>query len=332
MLGWLIGILGDVGNALNSVGPFRSVVTTVLAVIATGILLFTLLFRAWNFSPPFDAKARRFAEWWAMIASVIVVVAIYLYHQRDPIGMDLTPVALTTCFAAFATLVVYVTLSYFMTFTGLDGERHIKGLWLDPLSKKVLKGDLADLPEERMPQGPLPRSPEDFFNGSGGNEPFVWTRMSLFLASAILLTLYFVMSIGFVGGLSALATEVGQAEARIEIGSTVLFEVDSAKLRPDALSVLAAEFRRIGAFHARRVHIVGHTDETSSEDHNQKLSHERADAVRAWMLAQPSGQPMTISAEGRGVSEPLVAEKGLSGAELTNARRLNRRVEIFLSR
>ena len=79
---------------------------------------------------------------------------------------------------------------------------------------------------------------------------------------------------------------------------------------------------------------VGHADRIASEDYNQKLSEARAQAVKDY-LAQQGARGNTITAEGKGESQPVTGDacKKL-GAERGNNKKLveclqpDRRVEI----
>jgi outer membrane protein OmpA-like peptidoglycan-associated protein len=72
------------------------------------------------------------------------------------------------------------------------------------------------------------------------------------------------------------------------------------------------------------VTIVGHTDSVGSAAGNEKLSRERAEAVKAYLVSH--GVPAEhIQASGRGESEPI------AGNETPAGRAANRRAEIFVS-
>ena len=55
----------------------------------------------------------------------------------------------------------------------------------------------------------------------------------------------------------------------------------------------------------KRIEIQGHTDNSGSADHNQTLSDQRADAVRAWLTSH-GVTPDRLVAKGFGQSKPLV--------------------------
>jgi len=70
-----------------------------------------------------------------------------------------------------------------------------------------------------------------------------------------------------------------------------------------------------------QVEVIGYTDTTGTQDHNQRLSLTRADAIRA-RLIQDKLNPNSISVAGRGELDPAVP----TGQQVSEP--LNRRVEI----
>jgi outer membrane protein OmpA-like peptidoglycan-associated protein len=60
--------------------------------------------------------------------------------------------------------------------------------------------------------------------------------------------------------------------------------------------------------------IVGHTDNTGSDEYNQKLSEDRAEAVKSYLVKKGVGE-IGISAEGKGESEPIADNNTPEGRE-----------------
>jgi len=104
----------------------------------------------------------------------------------------------------------------------------------------------------------------------------------------------------------------------------VFFDWDSAKLNPQATSVVgqaAAAYKTKGS---ARITATGHTDTTGSEAYNMALSLRRANAVKDSLVQQ--GVPATaIAVVGRGMQGLLVA----TGPNVREPQ--NRRVEIVIA-
>jgi OmpA-OmpF porin, OOP family len=104
----------------------------------------------------------------------------------------------------------------------------------------------------------------------------------------------------------------------------VYFDFDKADLLPES----KLELDRVALFLRKSTNITleigGHTDDVGSNAANQKLSEERANAVRAYLTGR-GVMGTRLKAVGYGKSKPLV--KGTSEA----ARAQNRRVEMTIT-
>lgn len=103
----------------------------------------------------------------------------------------------------------------------------------------------------------------------------------------------------------------------------VLFQHGSSDLQPSARETL---MRLVDLCHMNRgadVRLVGHTDNSGTEDYNQNLSLERASKVKDFLISE--GASNNISAQGKGESQPLNANRN------EEERRVNRRVEFFIA-
>ncbi len=119
---------------------------------------------------------------------------------------------------------------------------------------------------------------------------------------------------------------------KVTLSSDVLFEFGKASLRPEGQQKLDELAGRLGDAQVEEVVAVGHADRIASEDFNQKLSEERANAVKVY-LVDKGITPEVVKAEGKGESQP-VSECRKMGAERASNRKLvnclqpDRRVEI----
>ncbi|MGB7439297.1 MAG: OmpA family protein [Candidatus Acidiferrum sp.] len=104
----------------------------------------------------------------------------------------------------------------------------------------------------------------------------------------------------------------------------VLFETNRYALSQDAQLKLAKLAGIIQAHPGLNLAIEGHTDSTGTPDYNLKLSQQRADSVRDFLVGQGLS-PDTITAKGLGQADPVADNATAAG------RKQNRRVEIIVS-
>jgi outer membrane protein OmpA-like peptidoglycan-associated protein len=106
--------------------------------------------------------------------------------------------------------------------------------------------------------------------------------------------------------------------------SDVLFDTGSYTLRQTAREKLARIAGILLNYPGLILQAEGHTDNVGSEDYNQKLSEQRASAVRDYLVSQ--GIPASsITAVGKGFSMPVASNDTPQG------RQQNRRVELIVS-
>jgi outer membrane protein OmpA-like peptidoglycan-associated protein len=104
----------------------------------------------------------------------------------------------------------------------------------------------------------------------------------------------------------------------------VLFETGKYALSTDAQLKLAKLSGIIQAHPGLNLAIEGYTDTTGAADFNMKLSQQRADTVRQFLIAQGLSAD-TITSKGLGEADPIADNSTAAG------RKLNRRVEIIVS-
>jgi outer membrane protein OmpA-like peptidoglycan-associated protein len=110
----------------------------------------------------------------------------------------------------------------------------------------------------------------------------------------------------------------------LKLGDKVLFETDSAKILGQS-SALLEEVADTLAKHPEieEVEVQGHTDNTSTREHNQSLSDQRASAVRDW-LVKAGVAANRLVAKGYGQDKPLAPNV----TEANKAK--NRRVQFII--
>jgi outer membrane protein OmpA-like peptidoglycan-associated protein len=104
----------------------------------------------------------------------------------------------------------------------------------------------------------------------------------------------------------------------------VLFDFNKYTLKPGAREKLAKVSGILLAYPGLKLQLEGHTDSIGSDDYNLRLSQQRADAVRSFLVEQ-GVTPDSISAVGLGKDNPVASNDTASG------RQENRRVELVVS-
>jgi outer membrane protein OmpA-like peptidoglycan-associated protein len=130
-------------------------------------------------------------------------------------------------------------------------------------------------------------------------------------------------------GIQAIHAQASACEQRLATVADALFEFDKATLNPDAeqtLSVLGPEISKLGQ---HPTVIEGHTDSIGTDAHNQRLSEQRAAAVRTWLAAHRF-VAATTPIRGYGKSHPIAPNTRPDGSDDPAGRQKNRRVEVVV--
>lgn len=109
----------------------------------------------------------------------------------------------------------------------------------------------------------------------------------------------------------------------LTLPETVLFDYNSAELRPDATSTLGRVAELLNYFNKAKIGVNGHTDNTGTADFNRDLSSRRAVSV-ADALAADGVAKGRMTVTGLGESKPIASNSSDAGKQK------NRRVEIVL--
>jgi len=104
----------------------------------------------------------------------------------------------------------------------------------------------------------------------------------------------------------------------------VLFDFNKYTLKPGAREKLAKVSGILLSYPNLKLQVEGYTDSIGSDEYNQKLSEERADSVRGYLVSQ-SVSDSNVTAAGYGKSHPVADNSTNSG------RAQNRRVELVVS-
>jgi outer membrane protein OmpA-like peptidoglycan-associated protein len=106
--------------------------------------------------------------------------------------------------------------------------------------------------------------------------------------------------------------------------SDVLFDFNKFTLKPEAREKLAKVSGILLAYPDLKVQVEGYTDNVGSDEYNQKLSEERAGAVRDYLVSQEVAEN-SITAQGYGKGDPIADNTTSAG------RAQNRRVQMVVS-
>ncbi|MDE2371989.1 MAG: OmpA family protein [Burkholderiales bacterium] len=112
-------------------------------------------------------------------------------------------------------------------------------------------------------------------------------------------------------------------QLKLQVPSDISFDVGRADLKPSLRGVLDSFAQGLASDPSLHVSVVGHTDSTGTDAINDRLSLERADSVRDY-LVDHGVAAARIQTAGRGSHQPVADNATEAG------RAQNRRVEIFL--
>ena len=102
----------------------------------------------------------------------------------------------------------------------------------------------------------------------------------------------------------------------------IYFDFNSAVIKPTSYPVLDDAAKVLKAKPKMRVEISGHTDSIGSDSYNQKLSYQRANAVRDYLIRYHNVDPSRLIGVGYGEGQPIADNRTKAGRDL------NRRIEF----
>lgn len=103
----------------------------------------------------------------------------------------------------------------------------------------------------------------------------------------------------------------------------IQFDFNSDKIKPSSHEIINNLGEALRKNTDLRIRIVGHTDNVGKDDYNKQLSAKRAEAVKAYIIANFEISPDRVQTEGKGAASPTVANTTEDG------RAKNRRVEFI---
>lgn len=112
----------------------------------------------------------------------------------------------------------------------------------------------------------------------------------------------------------------------MQLQGDVLFDTNQAVIKPAAQESLKKVALILATFPDGKVTVTGYADSRGSDAVNLKLSRDRAEAVKTWLLAKSGASSERITALGMGEEAPAASNETAAGREL------NRRVEISVAK
>ncbi|MDO8284197.1 MAG: OmpA family protein [Rhodoferax sp.] len=106
---------------------------------------------------------------------------------------------------------------------------------------------------------------------------------------------------------------------RVQFSADSLFTFDKAVIRPDGKTALDVFAKDLQGTRYSTVSVEGNTDRLGSDAYNQKLSQERADAVKGYLIANAGIDGNKISSIGRGESNPVTKPGDCKGSNANAA-------------
>jgi outer membrane protein OmpA-like peptidoglycan-associated protein len=111
----------------------------------------------------------------------------------------------------------------------------------------------------------------------------------------------------------------------LRLPADVLFDFDSAQLKPAADALLGQAVAMITKYPEADIHIDGFSDSFGQADYNQTLSQQRAEAVQAWLQQRIAQAAYKFKSQGHGSTGFIASAQGS-----IEQQQPNRRVEILI--
>ena len=111
----------------------------------------------------------------------------------------------------------------------------------------------------------------------------------------------------------------------LRLPADVLFDFDSATLKPEASTLLGQAVGMITKYPSADIQIDGYSDSFGKPDYDQTLSQQRAQAVQSWMQDRVSQAGYKFRSQGHGSTNFIVPTSGS-----IDQQQPNRRVEILI--
>ena len=117
---------------------------------------------------------------------------------------------------------------------------------------------------------------------------------------------------------------------KITLDADALFDFDKAVLRPEGRATLDGFVGKLNGVDIQKINATGHTDRFGSDRYNHTLSHNRAEAVKTYLVAKGI-QSDRVHTEGMGETQPVTkagACLGKKSVKVIACLQPDRRVDI----
>ena len=138
--------------------------------------------------------------------------------------------------------------------------------------------------------------------------------------------------VGMISGIQSVLQDLGAKvtaqQVVIDLDADVLFDFDKYTLRPEANDTLRKLGQVVATYPKSPLLIEGYTDSKGEHAYNMKLSENRANTVKNWLVQNAGIQAGRIATRGWGETKPVAPNKNPDGGDNPAGRQKNRRVEI----
>ena len=138
---------------------------------------------------------------------------------------------------------------------------------------------------------------------------------------------YSVINIPEEKGLYTINYKITVEPSRVIVLKNVEYDFNKATLRPSSYKTLNELVEAMKIKDKMEIEIAGHTDNIGSDEQNLKLSQERANSVRNYLISKGI-KASRIVAKGYGAKEPVALNTNSDGSDNPAGRQQNRRTEI----
>lgn len=131
---------------------------------------------------------------------------------------------------------------------------------------------------------------------------------------------------------SALGATETERGTLVSLPGDVTFDYDKASIKADARPTLDKLAELIKAQNPATIAVEGHTDSKGDDRYNQRLSDQRASAVRDYLISVRTVDGTKLSTKGYGELKPVAPNATPDGGDDAAGRARNRRVEVILGK